>query len=310
MAPSYASIGGKAATEATREGSYSAPAYGHVRGWHVGASVRMDRAGEEATVYATSGSRDTVPSQPLGTLRNVDGTLQLEPSAWLLGQVDAWRKLERKRQRQEAKAAAKAAKLARYRQLRQDGHRAASAWQLAGQAPAPQLDWQEDGRGHRVATVQEGGYSVRVLVEDDLCYVEEPGRWLQSWQPGAVSVPEPERERGHYHHWLPDITYAEHVRGLRQIGYGRHEADCLARSYVRRDFQRARHPESYAVVAVYAYASRAGVELGSASIGGCELGTGYVEDSTLSELVAEHDLVAEAVREAVAAAARLLEVTA
>lgn len=63
---------------------------GHVRGWDVGAAVDMYAEGahdDRAVIYATGGSSANVARECFGSLRNVDGTLVLTPSAWLIEQV-------------------------------------------------------------------------------------------------------------------------------------------------------------------------------------------------------------------------------
>src|SRR5262245_41860559 len=296
--------------EATRCGTAWSGITSHVRGWHVGteASAHVD-AGEDAirlvaTHGSTGGTREAIGSVRL----DEDGTLVLQPSAWTIAQVQRWQRAERKRLRVEARAAEHAAKLQRYAEARAEGYAASTAWHYASQPPAPALDWTEDASG-LVANVQAGGFTVRLRSREDAdASYWQRGTFTDSWSPDVVPLPEP-RERGTYRYWRPDegMSYREHRSGLRKLGKSKHEAHVLASRYVAADFAAAcRGVESVYVVAT-AYA--AGVELGSASIGGCELDTSSRAPSVerqLDAIVSDYGLVDEAVREATAARAKLV----
>lgn len=109
MARFYAEIQGSRG-EASRLGTASSGMHGHVRGWHVGAAVDMYAEGDNdrAAVYATAGSAG-YSREAIGSIRNVDGMLELTPSPWLLAQVDAYRRKQRNEARRERRAAAKLA---------------------------------------------------------------------------------------------------------------------------------------------------------------------------------------------------------
>jgi hypothetical protein len=120
MARFYAEIQGSRG-EASRIGDRSSGMWGYVRGWHVGAEVRMHAGAKDATlddcatIHATDGSAGYARRE-IGTVQLVDGELQLQPSAWTLAQVDAYRKRERAAartaKREQEKRAAEARKLA------------------------------------------------------------------------------------------------------------------------------------------------------------------------------------------------------
>lgn len=310
MSHFYGSLQGSRG-EATRCGTAWSGVTCHVRGWHVGteATAHVDADGSDAVrLVATRGSAG-YGGEAIGSVRLDDsGSLVLEPSAWTLAQVQAWQRAERKRLRLERKAAEHEARRERYRKLRTEHERypASTAWHYASQAPAPALDWTEDGYGW-TAKLVERGYSVSVVARADY----DPDYWTRGkfqngWTPDAVALPEP-RERGTYAYFVPDMPYREHVAGLRKLGYARHEADCLARQYVAADLRTAIHGREAVYVVATAYA--AGVELGTSSIGGCELDTSSRAESVerqLDAIVSDYGLVSEAVSEAVAARAKLV----
>jgi len=297
--------------EATRCGTAWSGISSHVRGWHVGAraTMRVDNGQDVAYITATAGSAGTAFNQSIGSVRlDESGALVLEPSDWTIAQVQRWQRAERKRLRAAAKLAEREARRERYRTLRSDMRYSASmAWHYAGQPEPDALEWTEDGNGW-TAKLVASGYSVSVRVRSDY----DPDYWTRgkftdSWSPDVVALPEP-RERGTYRYFLPDVTYREHLAGLRKLGYARHAADCLARQYVRQDLDEASHGRE--AVYVVATACLAGVELGSSSIGGCELGSTYGKDSTplerqLDAIVSDYGLVSEAVSEARVARAKL-----
>jgi hypothetical protein len=300
--------------EATRCGTAWSGISSHVRGWHVGAraSMRVEDGQDVASIAATAGSAGSGYGQAIGSVRlDEDGsTLVLEPSAWTVSQVQRWQRAERKRLRLAAKLAEREARRERYRKLRQDARYSAStAWHYASQPEAPALDWTEDGHGW-TAKLVASGYSVSVQARPDYdADYWTRGKFTDSWSADVVALPEP-RERGTFRYWLPDVSYREHRRGLAALGYARHAADCLARQYVRQDLDVASHGREAVYVVATAYL--AGVELGSSSIGGCELGKTHGTDSTplerqLDALVEDYGLVSEAVSEAKSARAKLVQ---
>jgi hypothetical protein len=300
--------------EATRCGTAWSGISSHVRGWHVGAraSMRVEDGQDVASIAATHGSAGS-GSEAVGSVRlDESGTLVLEPSAWTVGQVQRWQRAERKRLRAAAKLAAREARRERYRKLRasQPYYSAATAWHYASQPEPPALDWTDTDYGAgRAATVQVSGYRVELGMRADYdADYWTAGKFTDTWSADAVAMPEP-RERGTYRYWLPDVSYREHVAGLRKLGYARHAADCLARQYVRQDLAAAIAGRE--LVCVHATAYLAGVELGSSAIHGVELGSTYGTDSTplerqLDAIVVDYGLVSEAVSEAKSARAKLV----
>jgi len=110
MARYYAEICGSRG-EASRMGTEASGMWGHIRGWHVGAAVRMHSAnGEDVCVIeATTGSAGSgCGNESIGRLsRGEDGNLSLTPSTWLIEQVAQFTKRERAEARKEAREAAK-----------------------------------------------------------------------------------------------------------------------------------------------------------------------------------------------------------
>lgn len=59
------------------------------------------------------------------------------------------------------------------------------------------------------------------------------GRFTDHYAPGAIDRKKTKDwGSNQFRFWIPDITYEEHLRDLRK-NHARHEADCLARKYVR-----------------------------------------------------------------------------
>lgn len=128
MARFYGEIQGSRG-EATRMGTRESGFRGHIRGWHIGAAVEMYAEGDasstlldRAVVYATDGSAGYARSS-IGSLRLVDGEIELTPSAWTIKQVEQYKRRESARLRREARANAKQEAARRKRKLRE-------AWQF------------------------------------------------------------------------------------------------------------------------------------------------------------------------------------
>ena len=143
-------------------------------------------------------------------------------------------------------------------------------------ADAPRsIDW-EEGRGsvYRRAEWTEGRFQVVAELRPDECPdTSYLGEYTSKGGPECIGR-EARGDCGHHEfkYWRPSITYASHYRGLRALHYGRHEADCLARSYVLRDYKRheALNRGDWSIVAVGVRVYAEGVELGRASCGGVE----------------------------------------
>jgi hypothetical protein len=116
--------------------------------------------------------------------------------------------------------------------------------------------------------VERDGFElVLSITPDDYPDVSFLGEFTDRQEPGAVPNPEGRYDSRLYRWFVPAITEDEHYRGLRDLKFGRAQARDLARSYVRQDLELAR---DYAPVIATVTAHRAGVELGSASLGGID----------------------------------------
>lgn len=133
---------------------------------------------------------------------------------------------------------------------------------------APRFEWSGD-----VGTLERDGFQLTAKVEPDyaadLSYL---GEFTNTWSADAIRVPEemryaPAAFKVGWEYFEPAISWAEHFRGLQAMGFPRHVADCLAREYNRRDMRAMTETETYVVTVT---ASRAGIELGSASLGGID----------------------------------------
>jgi hypothetical protein len=304
MARFYAEIQGSRG-EASRMGTAYSGMHGHIRGWHVGASVDMyaedENNGDRAAIYATFGSAGNGSNEPIGSVRNVDGVLELTPSAWTIAQVDAYKRRERNAARRQARIDAKRERIERYRKYRADGIPAHWAWKYAGHV-APSFDWQECGDGMR-ATLKRAGFDVTIDAKPDYDgFGMEDGTFTDTRTADAVRIPDCLRDRHSYRYFVPMISYAEHVKGLRDMGIARHDADCLARSYVLRDMRAAVSGREYYWLDVRV--SRGGIELGRDSLGGIEFGDD-ARERELDATVDDHGMINNAITSATDALAKL-----
>lgn len=170
--------------------------------------------------------------------------------------------------------------LNRYRELRKH-HTATRALDYARMKPVKPLDW-EDGSGRSIerAEWKARGYTLIARIEaEDSPDTSHLGEIDSSWDRDAVKLAPSDAE--HYQtratwdvpiYFHPNITYREHFQGLRDLHYGRSEADRLAREYVRMDMQRllSFHRNDWSQVGVVVTAYKAGIELGDASVWGIE----------------------------------------
>lgn len=177
---------------------------------------------------------------------------------------------------------------ARYRELRaQTEHLpASSALGLARYEAQPlPFDW-EGGK----ASTQRDGFDVAIaIVRDEDAHA---GAFSNDWQPGAVINPRSWDARHgcesseYLRYYIPEFaTVEDHRRGLAPYT-SRHAADCLARTYVREELNRAAEPDAYGVVVTI---SRAGVELAEASLWGIEsdMLLHYVSLDVVPDLIAD-----------------------
>lgn len=166
-----------------------------------------------------------------------------------------------------------------YRAFRADGVRAAAALEWARtRSNGVTFQWAHDDTGETT----RDGFELRATVRADewpeLSYL---GEFTNSPGPDTIAVPDgmryaPAAFRVDYRYFAPAIPWREQRAGLSRMGFPRHVADCLAREYNRRDMRAYVETETYAVTVT---ASRAGVELGSASMGGI----GFLPDTDATD---------------------------
>ncbi len=148
------------------------------------------------------------------------------------------------------------------------------------------LDWEgaSEGRG---CIWEESGFQLRAtLVPEDYPNLDYLGRFTARWRPGAIR-----HEPGNWRtlDWfVPGNIEQEHYRGLLSLKYGRAYAAEAARRYVIEDYRRTRsYGEEWCHLILEVTASRADVELGSASLSGIESdGDEWYLDQTARELAA------------------------
>jgi hypothetical protein len=168
---------------------------------------------------------------------------------------------------------------AAYLKHRANGHSVKSAGFWARQAldaPEP-LDWQ-DVKGWPKATWEEGRFRVEVKRQYDECPdVSFLGSFTDKWEPGAI-LHNRNRDRNTYKWFVPGNSEEGHRKSLRAMGYTKHDAYTLARSYVRQDYQRMLGLDrgdwfSVGIVATV-YDLKTGIELGGGSCWGFESDSG------------------------------------
>jgi hypothetical protein len=177
-----------------------------------------------------------------------------------------------------------------YVQARRNGMPAASALRFARYMAADDVfDWTHDGtRG----TLTRDGFDLVATVEpDDYADGSYLGEFSDTRTPDSIKSPR-------YHapsafqtsEWFtPAITAHEHRDGLVEMGYSHAVAYETAMQYVRRDMETLLDLTEYVVTVT---ASRNGIKLGSASVGGVGFSDDYTEarryaDDTASELADE-----------------------
>lgn len=188
--------------------------------------------------------------------------------------------------------------LAAYRENRRKhptaGARHALDWaRIAIKQSTPVLDWNYDGAS---AEFKRHGFTVRVNVEPDYdADTSMLGTFTDKWSPDVIKRRNPDRNG--YRYFDPGISYREHYKGLRDMHYGRADANRLAREYVQTDMQRAETlGTEWTMWSVSLTVSRRGITLASAGVGGVDA---EPEDDYYEELV--RDLLSEAIPDARAA---------
>lgn len=194
------------------------------------------------------------------------------------------------------------AELYRMMRRRDPSLRAVKVWHDAEQerTPSYELEFNDyDGQdGSLVAELNVDGYDVkvRILVDED---PGPSGKFTDTWEPGVVAIPENRDRSDRFTYFLPECTYEVHRRGLRSMGYAKHDADCLARSYVKQDMERATSEDYRQYVATVDVEAN-GVELGHDSLGGIDVGdlTGLDAQRELAKVILWHDMIDNALNEA------------
>lgn len=192
-----------------------------------------------------------------------------------------------------------------YRQNRSKGVPAKPALTWArSTVKRPALEW-ELGDGHRTfktARFQRDGFDV----------VAEARTYPEDWQDAiggnftdratSTTVRNPQawdhdgnlrHRRDRFAYYEPACSYRDHYHALRR-SHSRAEADRLARSYVQAELQRALDcGQEWQPVTLFVRVYRAGVELGSANVGGFAS-----DDDEVGWDDAVEDMLAEAMHEA------------
>lgn len=193
------------------------------------------------------------------------------------------------------------AELYRMMRRRDPSLRAVKVWHDAERQRTPSYELEfDDGQGRHgpdgslVAELHVDGYDVKVRVVID----EDPqvmGKFTDTWEPGVVAIPENRDRNDRYTYFLPDCTYEGHRRGLLSMGYPKHEADCLARSYVKQDMERATSEDYCQYVAIVCVEAN-GVELAHDALGGIDVGdmTGLDAQRELASVILDHGMIDEA----------------
>ena len=179
----------------------------------------------------------------------------------------------------------------RYRAFRAKGFRASQAYRIATHEP-PELGF--DPSGER-ATFERDGFDLLVTVQpDDYTDLSWLGEFTDTREDGAIRNPDYGYTPHVYEWFVPTYTAEQRRADLHAAGYSRGVADFLAREQVRQDAAMA---VDYSEAVITVKARRAGVTLGTASVGGVGLGDDYAEARRYIAETAE-ELTDEAITEA------------
>lgn len=153
-----------------------------------------------------------------------------------------------------------------------------AAWYWAGLSdPEP---WE-----HKEWTKYGFGFDFDVRIEPDHYFddTSDLGEFTSKWQEGAIR-----HDTGVFHsyQWFVPLESVETLRReFSRYGFARHEADLMAREIVRKNYKRAcDYGETWHHVVVTVKASREGVVLGCASLGGIDSDS---DDSYFAEVALE-----------------------
>lgn len=185
-----------------------------------------------------------------------------------------------------------------YRALRAQGQSAISVVHYLREKTSEGLDWGSNRQGDSVANLDRDGFRIKVeLVPDDHADTSWIGKYTDKWEADAIE--RRDRERNTYKYFVPANTYDDHFQGLRKLNYSKAEADLLARSYVKRDFEQMEKINSGDIqfVGIVVKAYRKGIRLGDASCWGYELDNYFSRSEAYINGSAE-DLIAEAISDA------------
>lgn len=162
---------------------------------------------------------------------------------------------------------------------------------------ARRVEMEDNRYGETVGHIEIDGFDLTVKWEYDEWYQGDYDL-TDTWRKGAVQNPlwRPEQYgRDRHYRWIVlPMSWEDHYEGLHKMGYSRGQAAEMAREYVNQDVKRIISEEPYYNVSVTA--SRAGIELGCASMGGTDLGEDYRQAREWMEtLPDEYGLLDEAV---------------
>lgn len=152
-----------------------------------------------------------------------------------------------------------------------------------------------DFDGSKKIVWTEGKFHIHAQLRPDSAGFEDGGgmgSFSRKHTTGAIPVRE--RCNGVWTtdcYYRPEVTYQEHRKGLREINFGKHEADVMARQYVREDLKRALsfgEDWSWCGIVVEVFDAESGVLLGDASLWGInsDADADYLT-STLADIVSE-----------------------
>lgn len=164
-----------------------------------------------------------------------------------------------------------------YKKYRSEGVCAALAYRRAKSTPRADMnipEYPNDGD-----TFEKDGWDLRISVEPDVgMELDHYGEFSDRWKPGAVDHHRRRGTRREYRWFIPAAT-AEEMRAEFQKynKMGKHAADVAARKHVLQAYNAILDASVY-IVSVHA--SRKGITLGSASMGGIEddIDSGIVEE--------------------------------
>lgn len=182
-----------------------------------------------------------------------------------------------------------------YLKYREMGSHAASALRSAKidvkRKPIVWTDGHDRTTGHPRASFKRNGFDITIKVGDEECPdLSFVGEFTDKFEPGAIKRNKPGRNEFKY--FVPGNSFEDHRSSLNKMGFSKGESGRMAAEYVHRDMKMLE--DGIRQVYVTVTASKAGVELGSDSLGGIDVS----DKEGLGEMIEAHGMIDNAIEAA------------